>query len=497
MEPLAPGAVAVSSEEIFDLCSRDLILYGRTWFPKTFRQESPDFHHDVGDAFLGRDRYLSLEVFRDGAKTTLTRVALTHRLAYGVSRAMVIVSAKEGHAVLTVRWIKRQVEHNTRWANYYRIRKGTKWSDNHIEVYLESLDEYVNIVALGITGQLRGFNFDDYRPDFIMCDDTSTDEVAESAAQTAKQEDTVFGALVNSLAPETESPFAKMVVIDTPKVDGDLVSVCKKDPQFHSLSFGIFDEEGKSRWEARYPTAQLLRDKANAIRMGRLVRWLKEKECKITSGELVSFNKDFVKYWTAPLPTQLARVIVIDPATDSTDPKADQTAVGVLGFRKEDIYLLDVKAARGQDPEMIWTTVVEYARRWNTRQVVVETVAYQRILAWYLERNMSRDRFFMTVHKLIDKRQKPDRIMQALGDATAYGQFYCREEHTEFLEQFSLFYPGYKGLVDILDMVALGITWADGVGFNEWYEDDPSALSSEDDEYDREGYKRLSLTGAP
>ena len=56
------------------LGATSLVLYGKLFFPKTFRQESPLFHEEIGQALMSRQhRNIGIEVFRDGAKTTLLR----------------------------------------------------------------------------------------------------------------------------------------------------------------------------------------------------------------------------------------------------------------------------------------------------------------------------------------------------------------------------------------------------------------------------------------
>ena len=213
----------ISPQEAIRLGATSLTRYGRIFFPKTFRQESPGFHDEIGRSLLTREfRNVAIEVFRDGAKTTLLRTFTSQRIAYGISRTILFVSASQGHSILSLRWIKRQVEHNRLWAQTFRLKKGSKWTDDHVEIIHEAFDTPITLLALGITGQLRGFNIDDHRPDLIICDDTSTDETSSSPEQRRKETNLVFGALLNSLAPASEAPDAKAVILDT------MASVCCK-----------------------------------------------------------------------------------------------------------------------------------------------------------------------------------------------------------------------------------------------------------------------------
>ncbi len=487
MATLNPS-LQITPKEAVAIGATSLTRYGRLFFPKTFRQSSPVFHDEVGLALMNRDyRNVAIEVFRDGAKTTLLRTFTSQRIAYGISRTILFVSASQGHSILSLRWIKRQVEHNRLWAQTFRLRKGSKWSDDYIEIIHEALDAPITILALGITGQLRGYNIDDYRPDLIICDDTSTDEASNSADQRNKQTNLVFGALFNSLAPRSEAPDAKAIILDTPKSKFDLIENCEKDQEWKFFRFGVFTAEGESRWPERYPTAELLAAKEAAIRVGRLAIWMREKECKVLAEELASFRIANLIYWET-LPERPTYVIAIDPAS-SDSPEADDNVVAVVAFYRDEVYLVDYKAAVGQDPEMVLATVFEFARRWRPLGIVVEAIAYQRVLAWYIEKGMRDQRVYLPVYKIQDRRRKSDRIVQALGETSGYQRLKVRPSHTKFIEQFTEYSPLAQMHDDVLDAVSMAITWAETQGVDEWIEGE---YSTEDD-----SLPKLAFRGAP
>jgi phage terminase large subunit-like protein len=459
----------ISPREAVQLGATSLTMYGRLFFPKTFRQGSPKFHEDIGRALYNpENRQVAVEVFRDGAKTTLLRTFTSQRIAYGISRTILFISASQGHSILSLRWIKRQVEHNKLWASTFRLRKGAKWTDEVVEIWNDTIDAPITLMALGITGQLRGFNIDDHRPDLIICDDTSTDEMTSTAEQRKKYDELFFGALINSLAPRSECPEAKAVLLDTPKSKFDLIESCMADSAWTGLRFGIFDAHGESRWPDRYPTHELRKVKEDYTRTGRLPVWMREKECKIIAEELAAFRQDNLLYWDT-VPERLSVILAIDPAiSDSKD--ADDNVVVALGFYKSDVYILDYVAATGQTPEMVTKTVFEFTRKYRPMALVVESIGYQRVLAWFLEKAMREQRVFLPVHQVQDKRRKADRIIQALGGLSGYGKLKCLPSHAKFIEQFTEYSPSYGGHDDVLDAIALGVTWAEQRGVSDWIE---------------------------
>ena len=478
----------LTPQEAIRIGATSLTRYGRIFFPKTMRQSSPDFHDEIGKALNSRDhRNVAVEVFRDGAKTTLLRVFTSQRIAYGISRTILFVSASQGHSIMSLRWIKRQVEHNRKWSETFKLRKGSKWSDDHVEIMHGIEEEPITLLALGVTGQLRGYNIDDRRPDLIICDDTSTDEASGSADQRNKQVNLVFGALFNSLAPASEAPDAKAIILDTPKSKFDLIESCEDDPTWKFFRFGVFDAQGESRWPERYPTKELRLAKEAAAKVGRIAIWMREKECKVISEELSSFRQDNLKYWDT-LPERSTYIIAIDPAS-SDSPEADDNVVAVLALHRDEVYIVDYKAAIGQDPEMVLATVFEFVRKWRPLGIVVESIAYQRVLAWYIEKGMREQRCYVPVYKVQDKRRKSDRIVQALGETSGYQRLFCLSTHTKFIEQFVEYSPVAKMHDDVLDAVAMGITWGETQGVSDWIEGE---FSTEDDEL-----PKLNFRSAP
>lgn len=481
--------IAIDPQEAVMIGATSLVHYGKLFFPKTFRQDSPAFHEEIGRELYNPDnRQIAIEVFRDGAKTTLLRTYLSQRIAYNISRTIMVVSASQGHSILTLRWIKRAVEHNKYWREVFRLRKGAKWSDDHIEIWSGVTETPITVMAVGITGQLRGFNIDDYRPDLILCDDTSTDEASGSAEQRRKEADTFFGALINSLSPKSEAPDAKIVLLDTPKNKFDLIETCQNDPAWKGIRFGIFDGKGQSRWESRYPTEELLKAKEDYTRTGRLSIWLKEKECKITSAEAASFKADNLKFYDV-MPDRMTYLIAIDPASsDSKD--ADDNVVGVLGFHRDDVYLVEYTAEKGQTPEMVAKTVFEYIRRYRPVGIAVESIAYQRVLAWYLEVQMREKRVYIPVYQVQDRRRKSDRIVQAIGETSGYGRLHCKASQTKFIEQYTDYSPLSGNHDDVIDAVAMGITWGETQAIGDW-------IDGEATEVDDEMAPQLNFRNAP
>lgn len=475
----------ISIGELVQLCAVNNDLYAKTFFPKTVRQASAPFHVEMDQALESHERFIALKVFRGGAKTSRLRLFISKHISYGVSHTILVVSNSQNHAMKTLDWLKKNVEFNRKWADTFNLRKGEKWAGEDIEIF-HGVEEYpIRILALGITGQVRGVNVDDYRPDLIIVDDPDNEETTATPEQRKKISDLFFGALGKSLAPITEAPNAKMVLLQTPLNDNDLIESCCRDPQWKSLEFSCFTASGESAWPARFTTEQLLADKEAHIKRGQLALWMREMECKVIPEGGCSFRIENLNYWEV-LPDNLTYIIAIDPA--SSDSKtADDQVIAVLGFWGSEVFLVDYTAHKGEMPDAAVATLMQFIVRYRPLYIAVESISYQRVLAWYVEQEMSRQRRFVPVHRIQDKRRKSDRIIQAIGGLTGYGKLRVRSTHFGFIEQYSNYAPTSKAHDDILDAVAIGIDFGQSLNLD----------SLEGEYYEVGTYKQVEFRSCP
>ncbi|MGH9429421.1 MAG: hypothetical protein ACRD2L_24310, partial [Terriglobia bacterium] len=381
------GTEPVSVDEIVQLGAEDPEFYCRHFFPKVVRQATPAFHLDMWDVLEDPNNALcNFQVFRGGAKTTLLRLFASRRIAYSISRTILLIAKSEAASLRTLRWIKRQVDFNTAWAGAFGLKQGSKWSDREIEIVHEVSGVTVWITACGITGSIRGINFDDYRPDLILVDDVIDDENAGTDEQRQKINKLLLGAVKQSLAPPSENPDATMAMAHTPQHKEDASCQALNDPAWKSIRYGCFDEDGYSRWEARYPVEALLKEKSEYAARNQLSIWYREKECRLIDPETSAFMANWLQFYDVE-PVGGVTVLVLDPVPP---PSERQLAVGL---RQKDYeafaivrkfgnkyYVLETSSRRGHDPS--WT-IAEFFRlviKWRPREAIVEATAYQRTL---------------------------------------------------------------------------------------------------------------------
>lgn len=462
----------LTTEELVHLAAVDSEFFAHTFFPKTFRQPSAPFHPEMWNALEDpRYRYVAMECFRDSAKTTILRTYAAKRIAYGMSKTILYISGNEGHAVRSVQWLRAQVEKNRTFAQTFGLQKGRKWQENEAEIYRQTEDDTAWIFGAGITSaSLRGINFDDYRPDLIILDDAVNDENALTEEQRKKIADLISTAIKRSLAPASEEPNAKLVFLNTPIHHADALAKVKKDPEWHCLRFSCWTPETedlpleyqRSSWEVRYPTEVRQAEKASAIAANEYPQFARELECQLITDTNTAFKLEWItEYDERDLPPGV-NIVVIDPVPPPSERQLakqlhgkDYEAIGVIRRAKGAYYVLEYHRNRGHEPNWTVAMATELARKHRAMRIVVEAVAYQRVLEYLLRQEMTRKGQYYAITPVTDKRKKYNRIVSTLAGPLSQGRLYIRPNMSDLKAEL-VAYPNVNH-DDLVDMVAMGV----------------------------------------
>lgn len=503
------GDANTTLREIVELGAIDAELFNRTFFPKTFRQASPGFHRDI-TALLDDNtkRYCNIVVFRGGAKTTLLRSFVAKRISYGISRTILYIGKSQGHAARSLRWLRKQVEKNKFWADTFQLTPGDKWTDEELNVRHGVEDEKMWVVGMGITGSVRGLNFDDYRPDLIILDDVINDENAATKEQRLKIEDLILGAIKESLAPASEAPEAKMVILQTPLDFDDFSQKALKDPQFTSKVYPCWSLETanlplefkESAWPARWTSETLRADYEAAVARNKLSVFAREKECRLITPETAMFRHEWVQFYgdeeeeKVPPFHEMWIEMAIDPVPPPSEKqikqglgKKDFEAFSVVGRWKNKFYVLKSVANRGHEPNWTVATFFELCIRFRPRKIKVEAVAYQRTLVWLLKEAMKARGQYFVVEPVVDKREKMDRVSDSLAGPLSNRQVFFQRGQTNLLDQLT-HAPNCGDHDDELDALSVVVASLQNSNF-------AGIMGSSDDALDESGFDELTYEG--
>lgn len=500
----APDLSTISVEELTSLCAIDSELFEKQFFAKTCRQKGSIHHPKLWKLLGSGARYINIQMHRDGAKTTKCRIYAAKRVAYGLSRTILIIGKSEAHALRTGKWLRKQIEHNKRYSEFFKLKPGAKWQDGEMEIIHEGMTDpatgeqvRIHILCVGIHGSIRGINFEDYRPDLILFDDVIDPENAATKEQRDKIEDLMLSDVKNSLAPASECPDAQLIILQTPLNREDASCKALNDPEFVSAVFSCWTDETKdlpvhlqeSSWPDRYSSEVLRAEKRSAIARNKLSLFLREKECRLANPETNAFLEEWLKYYEIEPSGG-----VIANAIDPVPPPSDREIA--MGFKYKDFevhvsmkrangnfYLLEYEMKHGHEPDWTLATFFTMGFRRRPRTIVVETTAYQKTLEWIIKKAMAARRAYYVVKGFKDSRSKYDRIVDSIQPIASNGKFYVKREHHEAIAQF-LNYPNVSH-DDVLDAISICIMELSGQLYAYTDGDDVEDVDDGEEEYKR------------
>lgn len=459
--------VEVSLDEIVKLGAVDAEFFNRTFFPKTFRQPSPPMHRDI-DGLLDNPMFsrINLQCFRGSAKTTKLRSFLARRVAYRVTRTALFIGGSETAASRSIRWLKNQVEKNKLYASTFGLVPGNKWTESELEIKSTIDGSTSYILAAGILSNVRGINFEDYRPDLIVCDDPLTDENVLTQEGREKVIDLLLGAIAESLAPLTEEPNAKLALLQTPLHNEDASMMAAKTSMWKTVRFpcwtreteDLLTDEQVSSWEERFPTQELRAKKRDFFAIGKGHVFTREWEVRITSPANSEFMLSQLQFYTDLPKAHVTSALGIDPVPPPSEKavkrnlaRKDFEVLSVWSRCAGNYYQRTYEMNKGHNPGWTIAKTFELAARFNISYIVVETVQYQATLKWLLETEMKRrNKYYVVIPDPVSgNKSKFQKIVDTYGSLLQHGKLYVLKTHTDFISQFE----GYPNIPhdDVID----------------------------------------------
>ena len=463
-------SVKMTADEAVAFYAKDHIAYSHYFFPKACRSKSPSFHRELWKVMTEPSlRLINLMVFRGGAKTTLTRLYASHRIAYGLSNTILIIGLSDDAAMNNLDWLKKNIDDNHRWTKFYGLSRGGKWQANDIEVRNHSRQMTIRVKSIGIQGSTRGFNADDYRPDLIILDDCLSTDNSLTEDGRKKVSQYIYGDVLPSLSVRSLSPLARVISLATPQHEEDYASLAFKREDWRSLRIGVFTKPGepdpetcRSRWESAYPAADMVRDYQINKGSNMSANWLREYQCEHHSPADRIFDPRWLNIDNA-LPEGGDYFIGIDPAPPVTDTdsrkgqyKRDYEVFATLYSHEDKVWLVDIRRHRGHTAAGSVSVFKELVGIYNPSLAVCEAHAYQRTLQSLLEGELRKSGSYTRVVGLVDKRRKYERIVQALSQPAYMGKFRLFGNHPTFIEEFSDYGQALKH-DDVLDATATAL----------------------------------------
>jgi phage terminase large subunit-like protein len=347
--------------------SQDRALASQILFPHRHPQASPPFHIEIVDLWCAADAFVSIEAFREGAKTTLSEEvvlteALFHNFNYGI-----VIGETYTKACQRIEAIKHEIVTNSRIKALFGNQRGPVWSENKIV-----LVNGVAIEAHGWEEEFRGYKHLTYRPDRAYLDDIENKErVRDSDAVEAN-----WKKLHLQLLPAMDKELGKIRLTGTPLADDCMVRRAAKSPNWVHSRFPICDRDIDdpncvAAWPDRYSMEWIRATRDHYASEGMLSEFNQEYMLIPTGAQGKPFKQEHIWHIQTAPRGYMPRVVVIDPARTTDIKKSDQTGYAVLSRRGSRIYVHE-SGAKYWKPDEIIQAAFDLSHKHNDAEVAIE-----------------------------------------------------------------------------------------------------------------------------
>jgi len=463
--------------------------FAMTYLPHHLKLEPSKAHLEVYEALQeisnSRDAKYVLAAPRDfGKSTMITLVYVLYCICYEKEHFIVLASHTSKLSTRILDNIKAELLHNPLlredFPELFEFKgkpRPPRWTKNEIETRTG-----IKVVAIGVTESSRGIRYKEYRPSLIICDDLEKGDAFSSAEAIEKVKDW-FGKTMGMMGTAGTNYIVLGTHFHPFCLIGDLLD-SEKSPSWSKKVIAALVSEPTSteiweRWSnilngrAVYneksgtdPAKAFYDDNQRAMDMGAESVWpqkwsiyqLKyeqdtnpivfssERQNKPIDPKTQVFKIDELTFWSNNYrsPEELIKTLESPTYFGACDPstgKGDPSAIIILARDSKDglLYVIVADICRRSINDTI-NDIVDYARRYNFTKFVVETNAFQLLMADQLRERCLKESITLNIEEVNNGAQshKVERI-QSLHCYTKPGLIQFNKNHRLLLEQMCFF----------------------------------------------------------
>ena len=388
-EQAPTGEIGFDRDSAVAACKNDLNFFAATCLPEVYRFPFPalyiaqwQFLVESAQKDEGHDRY-ALGLPRGFAKTLLLKLLVVYLILFTDRRFILVVC---NTATLAENFIA-DVADTLGSSNILRLfgdwRLGIEKDTQDLKKFTFK-GRNIILAGLGSGSSLRGLNLKYERPDIILMDDMQSKEESDSATESNAQLIWMLGTLLKANNKRRSlSVFLGNMYVS----EGCILKKLKTNPAWISVVTGAILEDGESLWPALRSVDSLLEELQNDESMGHPEIFYSEvmNDEEAGSRSTVDFSKINVweeKGYAGEILTPEGGWVIIDPALAKAT--SDDCGIAVFYLFNGEPVMWHLELGKFSEQEKV-RKCLELAMRFKVSAIVVEAVAYQESLCYWIE----------------------------------------------------------------------------------------------------------------
>lgn len=521
-----------------------LVTLAKLIFPHYASNDFAPMHFGLSDILMDsiKSKVNKLIILPRGfAKSTFTLLFFLIWVLIFTNKKFILMIGESKDAISKhfVDKVAYEIEHN-KILKALGIKKGATWKVSKDECSIDVLcpcltggTRTVRIEAKSFGQSLRGLSVGESRPDLILIDDlerqkSKTGSGVESPAYRAEVKQWFFSEIIpiGGGIDKDGKAQTQIIMLGTIMHEDQLLMQIFNEPMEGAMKFDTVkkgylytDEKGElcSLWPDRQPVSELLMKKDMYFKQGMgnqfANEWLSEiqdsrnqifKQADFRyyfrdgddivvykNGENKGYSEtdaEYDKNFERRIPiNSLLQYVVVDPAVSEDEANCD-SGIGVIGVSdRREWFILDMQYGKWRG-NRLWEEIFKANAKYNNIYTTgIEGVGYQKAIPDALT-NMMRMRgtYFKTQLIKNNGQEKFSRIISALEWRYIQGKIFhdLNAKWTPVYEEQAkrVSNDGTKGLVDLVDTIALGGDLIKGAGSRVMNE---AGMSEDEKEYRR------------
>ncbi|AMU17547.1 hypothetical protein A3203_32750 [Burkholderia cenocepacia] len=361
--------MSLTDAALLKAISDDRALGSAMVFAHRHPQASPPCHVEIMDLWRSQDEFVLIEMFREGAKSTLSEEFLLLEAAFGNFGYCLILGETYTKACQRLEAIKFEAARNMKLLGLFGKLKqaGRVWNENQME-----LANGVLLEAHGYEEEWRGFKWHDLRPDRAYIDDLENAERVKSKQAV----DATMKKLYLELMPAMDKVKGKIRVTGTPLAEDCMITRLRDNSDWTSRRYPICDRDiddpdARATWPERYPMEWIRRKRDEAERAGQLRGFLQEYMLMAIGSQDKPFEGEHIRECAVDPAPWLPKVVITDPARTTDVKKSDRSGRVVVSRMGTKIY---VHASSGEfwKPDEVIDDAFKTSARYGNAAVAIE-----------------------------------------------------------------------------------------------------------------------------
>lgn len=455
---------------IKEMCRNDPYLFGKLFLTNWIYKDYGKIHGWLMQKLYSDDPCWAVAFPRKHGKTTIKKLFLTHAIAYGNFKYIILTGDTAVKVKKDLANIKHQMETNAFLKDVFgEFYNPDKWTADEIV----TKNTAVHLLVMSRGQSFRGL-LDDRAPDLILIDDLEDEESINTHYMRQKLEDWLNGNVVNSVDQEV----GKVRMIGTVLHSESVLKNRENDPLWKTKYLPcIVDadtDEARPLWPEFYSLKKLMakRESYFAGKDPKVHIWYHEWMNIAIAKEDRRLDDSKIRYRELTLEFEgETTLIVIDGNRQDRRVVNTFTAVDLAGSRSKQgdfwvvntgaldsagcVYLLNTIRQRNMGQQQCVNYMFDHAKLYKTKATFIELIGcMDMIMDTYDDTKKKRKTEINLEMKKSRKGSKDDRIMGAIAPKMNNELVFCKNGQTLLQDECREFMPGKESKNDVLDTVS-------------------------------------------